>query len=178
LYVRSAFWLRPEHPGNNTVGKQPIQEQTHMTSAEKYLPPSAEQLANARVAVQRFASEWQHPVADNLEALMHEDTQNLIPPMTEPADRKGVIEHFRQVLTQLPDLKVDVLQWAPTGDAVMIEWRASATVAGQALNWQGVDRFNLRGDRMYKGQVYWDTRRVAEQVAEAVKRAQQGGSSA
>jgi len=51
-------------------------------------------------------------------------------------------------------------------------------VAGQALNWQGVDRFNLRGDRMYKGQVYWDTRRVAEQMAEAVKRAQQGGSSA
>jgi ketosteroid isomerase-like protein len=177
LYVRSAFWLRPEHPGNNTVGKQPIQEQTHMTSAEKYLPPTAEQLANARIAVQRFASEWQHPVADNLEDLMHEDTQNLIPPMTEPANRAGVIEHFRQVLTQLPDLKVDVLQWAPTGDAVMIEWQASATVAGQALNWQGVDRFNLRGDRMYKGQVYWDTRRVAEQVAEAVKRAQQGGAA-
>jgi hypothetical protein len=59
----------------------------------------------------------------------------------------------------------------------MIEWQASATVAGQALNWQGVDRFNLRGDRMYKGQVYWDTRRVAEQVAEAVKRAQQGGAA-
>ena len=109
--------------------------------------------------------------------LMHEDTQNLIPPMTEPANRAGVIEHFRQVLTQLPDLKVDVLQWAPTGDAVMIEWQASATVAGQVLKWQGVDRFNLRGDRMYKGQVYWDTRRVAEQVAEAVKRAQQGGSA-
>jgi hypothetical protein len=130
-----------------------------MTSAEKYLPPTAEQLANARTAVQRFASEWQNPVADNLEDLMHEDTQNLIPPMTEPANRAGVIEHFRQVLT------------------VMIEWQASATVAGQALKWQGVDRFNLRGDRMYKGQVYWDTRRVAEQVAEAVKRAQQGGSA-
>lgn len=150
-----------------------------MTQAEQqYLLPTEEQLSNARIAVQRFAAEWQNPVADNLRSLMHEDTRNLIPPMTEPADREGVVEHFRQVLTQLPDLKVDVLQWAPTGDAVMIEWRASATVAGQALNWQGVDRFNLRGDRMYKGQVYWDTRRVAEQVAEAVKRAQQGGSSA
>ncbi len=63
------------------------------------------------------------------------------------------------------------------GDAVMIEWQASATVAGQPLKWLGVDRFNLRGDRVYKGQVYWDTRRVAEQVAEAVKRAQQGGSA-
>ncbi|WP_176061042.1 nuclear transport factor 2 family protein [Paraburkholderia sp. BCC1876] len=149
-----------------------------MTQAEQqYLLPTEEQLSNARIAVQRFAAEWQNPVADNLRSLMHEDTRNLIPPMTEPADREGVVEHFRQVLTQLPDLKVDVLQWAPTGDAVMIEWQASATVAGQPLTWQGVDRFNLRGDRMYKGQVYWDTRRVAEQVAEAVKRAQQNGSA-
>ena len=148
-----------------------------MTAAEKYLPPTAEQLANAKIVVQRFASVWQHPDADRLEDLMHEDTQNLIPPMTQPANRQGVIEHFRQVLNQLPDLKVEVLQWAPTGDAVMIEWRASATVTGQPLNWQGVDRFNVRGDRMYKGQVYWDTRRVAEQMAEAVQRAQQSATA-
>lgn len=148
-----------------------------MISAATYVSPSAEQLANAQELVQRFATEWRNPVADNLRALMHEDTRNLIPPMTEPADREGVVEHFRQVLTQLPDLKVDVLQWAPTGDAVMIEWRASATVAGQALSWQGVDRFNVRGDRMYKGQVYWDTRRVAEQMADAVKRAQQSSAA-
>nr|WKF59992.1 hypothetical protein HUO10_004503 [Paraburkholderia busanensis] len=146
-----------------------------MIHAEKYVSPTAEQLANARIAVQRFAEEWQNPVADNLRSLMHSDTRNLIPPMTEPADREGVVEHFRQVLMQLPDLKVDVLQWAPTGDAVMIEWQASATVAGQPLSWRGVDRFNLRGDRMYQGQVYWDTRRVAEQVADAVQRAQQNG---
>ncbi|NYH15242.1 nuclear transport factor 2 family protein [Paraburkholderia bryophila] len=108
-----------------------------MTQAEQYLSPTEEQLSNARIAVQRFAAEWQNPVADNLRSLMHEDTRNLIPPMTEPADREGVVEHFRQVLTQLPDLKVDVLQWAPTGDAVMIEWQASATVAGPAAELAG-----------------------------------------
>jgi predicted SnoaL-like aldol condensation-catalyzing enzyme len=109
---------------------------------------------------------------------MHADTRNLIPPMTVPADREGVVEHFRQVLNQLPDLKVEVLQWAPTGDAVLVEWRASAKVAGEALEWQGVDRFNIRGDRMYQGQVYWDTRRVAEQVADAVRRASERGAAA
>ncbi|MFM0171441.1 nuclear transport factor 2 family protein [Paraburkholderia sediminicola] len=175
--MRQFITTRRRGATNNAVDEQPIQEQTQMTSAGKYVLPSAEQLANAQKVVQRFAAEWQNPVADNLRVLMHEDTQNLIPPMTEPADREGVVEHFRQVLAQLPDLKVDVLQWAPTGDAVMIEWRASATVAGQALSWQGVDRFNVRGDRMYKGQVYWDTRRVAEQMAEAVKRAQQSSAA-
>jgi predicted SnoaL-like aldol condensation-catalyzing enzyme len=155
----------------------PVQEQTQMSSAEHYVPPTAEQLSNAHALVQRFAEEWQNPIAENLRHLMHEDTRNLIPPMTEPADREGVVEHFRQVLSQLPDLKVEVLQWAPTGDAVMIEWRASATVAGEVVDWQGVDRFNIRGDRMYKGQVYWDTRQVAQQMAEAVARAQQRGTA-
>lgn len=51
----------------------------------------------------------------------------------------------------------------------MIEWRARATVAGQPLSWTGVDRSGIRGDRMYEAQVYWDTRRVAEQFAEAVQ---------
>ena len=137
----------------------------------KYVPPSAEQLRNARAVVSRFAEHWSHPVADGLRDLMHRDTRNLIPPMTVPADREGVVEHFRQVLAQLPDLKVEVLQWAPTGDAVLIEWRASASVGGETLEWQGVDRFNIRGDRMYQGQVFWDTRRVAEQVADAARRA-------
>jgi ketosteroid isomerase-like protein len=102
---------------------------------------------------------------------MHPDTQNLIPPMTVPANREGVVEHFRQVLQQLPDLRVEVIRWAPTGDAVLVEWRARASVAGVPLEWQGVDRFNVRGGRMYQAQVYWDTRAVAEQMAGAVQRA-------
>jgi len=69
-----------------------------------------------------------------------------------------------------------VTRRAPTGDAVLIEWRARASVAGERLEWQGVDRFNLRGDRMYQGQVYGDTRRVAEQMAAAVRRAQERGA--
>jgi ketosteroid isomerase-like protein len=137
----------------------------------KYVPPSDAQWQSARAVVNRFAEHWRHPVADDLRDLMHPDTRNLIPPMTVPADREGVVEHFRQVLNQLPDLKVEVLQWAPTGDAVLIEWRASASVGGEALSWQGVDRFNVRGERMYQGQVYWDTRRVAEQMADAARRA-------
>jgi ketosteroid isomerase-like protein len=143
----------------------------------QYVPPTAQQLHEAQQIVERFAQQWSHPAADDLRDLMHPDTQNLIPPMTVPADREGVVEHFRGVLQQLPDLRVDVIRWAPTGDAVLIEWRASASVAGEQLEWQGVDRFNVRGDRMYQGQVYWDTRRVAEQMAEAVRRAQQRAAS-
>jgi predicted SnoaL-like aldol condensation-catalyzing enzyme len=107
---------------------------------------------------------------------MHPDTQNLIPPMAHPGDREAVVEHFRGVLKMLPDLRIQVVRWAPTGDAVMIEWKATATVAGQPLSWTGVDRFNVRGDRMYEARVYWDTRGLAERMAIAA--AQKAGPAA
>lgn len=146
-------------------------------AAMKYVPPTDEQLHAAQDIVHRFAQRWRRPVAEELRDLMHPDTQNLIPPMTAPANREGVIEHFRQVLQQLPDLEVEVIRWAPTDDAVLIEWRAHASVAGEALEWQGVDRFNIRDDRIYQGQVYWDTRGVAERIAGAVQRAQAGAAA-
>ena len=136
-----------------------------------FVAPTPEQLADARDIVGRFAERWSRPAADDLRDLMHADTRNQIPPMREPADRDGVVEHFRGVLRQLPDLRIEVERWAPTGDAVMIEWKASATVAGKPLAWSGVDRFNVRGERMYEAMVYWDTRGLAERVAAAIAQA-------
>ncbi|WP_322008940.1 nuclear transport factor 2 family protein [Paraburkholderia sp. J12] len=139
----------------------------------KYIPPTDEQLHAAQDVVRRFAQRWHRPVADELRDLMHPDTQNLIPPMTVPANREGVVEHFRQILQQLPDLRLEVIRWAPTDDAVLVEWRAHASVAGEPLEWQGVDRLNIRGNRTYQAQVYWDTRRLAEDIAGAMRRAQE-----
>jgi ketosteroid isomerase-like protein len=145
------------------------------TPAPGYAPPTEEQLAAAKDLVARFAARWDRPDIDALRDLMHPDTRNLIPPMAAPGDREAVIEHFRGVLGVLPDLRLKVMRWAPTGDAVMIEWRAAATVAGERLSWTGVDRFNIRGERMYEASVYWDTRGLAERMAAAVQRAQAGG---
>jgi len=154
-----------------------VSDAVNVEMRTRYLPPTEQQLRDACAIVERFAQRWQRPIADELRDLMHADTRNLIPPMTVPADRQGVVEHFRQVLQRLPDLRVEVVRWAPTGDAVLIEWRARASVGGEALEWQGVDRFNVRGDRMYQAQVYWDTRAVAERMAEAMRRAQERGGS-
>lgn len=142
-----------------------------------YVPPTQQQWEAARGLVVRFATRWDSPRADDLRDLMHPNTQNLIPPMAKPGDREEVVEHFRRVLNQLPDMRLDIVRWAPVGDAVMVEWRASATVAGQALEWTGVDRFNIRDDRMYEASVYWDTRGLAERMSAAIQAAQ-GSSSA
>ncbi len=148
-----------------------------MDTTSKYQAPSAGQLARAQQLVARFAEQWNAPDADNLRDLMHADTQNQIPPMAAPADREGVVAHFRQVLQRLPDLRIEVERWAPTGDIVMVEWRATATVAGTPLSWTGVDRFRVRGERMDQAMVYWDTRQLAERMAAAVEAASRQGAA-
>lgn len=149
----------------------PVADNIRNRAQAAFTAPTPEQLAAASDIVGRFAQRWSRPAAADLRDLMHADTRNQIPPMREPADREGVIEHFRGVLRQLPDLRIEVERWAPTGDAVMIEWIASATVAGKPLTWSGVDRFNVRGDRMYEAMVYWDTRGLAERMAAAIAQA-------
>lgn len=144
-----------------------------------YVAPTDIQLEDAHALVNRFAAVWADPDLESLESLMHEDTRNLIPPMTEPANRDGVLAQFGATLRQPPDLRVEVVRWAPTGDVVMVEWQASATVAGQVVTWTGVDRFNIRGERMYEARVYWDTRQVAAKfaaIAEAAQARVSGGT--
>lgn len=51
-----------------------------------------------------------------------------------------------------------------TGDTVMIEWKATATVARKVISWTAVDRFAIRGGRMYEGRVCWGTRLVETQI--------------
>jgi ketosteroid isomerase-like protein len=150
--------------------------EVQVVALKGYVVPTEQQLAAAKEFVARFAERWRSPSADSLRDLMHPDTRNLIPPMPEPGDREAVVEHFRDVLNRFPDLRVEVVRWAPTGDAVMIEWKATASVAGQPLSWTGVDRFNIRGDRMYEAMVYWDTQGLAERMAAVVQKSQAGST--
>ena len=152
---------------NKTEESKKMGTNSVVISGSEYQPPSEAQLAAATAWVSQFAAKWRRPNAEALRDLMQPDTQNLIPPMTSPADREGVIAHFKQALQQLPDLRLTVLRWAPVADAVLLEWEASATVNATPITWRGVDRVSLRDGKTYEGQVYWDTRAVAQAVANA-----------
>jgi len=137
-----------------------------------YQAPTLAQLNQAQAWVARFAANWAKPDPGGLRDLMHADTRNLIPPMTQPGDREGVVAHFEGVLRMIPDFRLKVIRWTAGADAVMIEWQGAATVAGKPLTWQGVDRVSLRDGKTYESQVYWDTRAVADMIAGAVGEAQ------
>lgn len=140
----------------------------------RFEAPTESQLLSASKFVQNYAAAWGREVvrAEDMKEQLHPDTRMLIPPMTEPTDRDGVVAHFAGVLQRVPDLHLEVLRWAPTGDAVIIEWEATATVLGQPVSWQGVDRFNLLDGLQVAGQAYWDTRGLEAKFAEAIAAAQ------
>lgn len=72
-------------------------------------------------------------------------------------------------LSLLPDLSIAVIEWAATGNVVLIEWAAGATVGGERLEWRGADVFRLHGDRTVSGRAYYDTQplRRALEAAQA-----------
>lgn len=143
-----------------------------LTADLRYQAPTSAQLAQAESWVARFAAVWAKPNSDALRDLMHADTRNLIPPMAEPGDREEVVAHFAGVLRMIPDFHLKIVRWAAVADTVMIEWQAHATAAGKPLDWRGVDRISLRDGKTYEGQVYWDTRGLAERIAKAAAEAQ------
>ena len=136
-------------------------ENARKDSESKYTAPTEAQRAAAARWVAGFAERWAPLDAERLRDLMHQDTRNLIPPMAEPADLEGVVGHFKQVQAQLPGLTLTVVRYALSGDAVFVEWVATAKAGTRALSWRGIDRVCLRGDRTYEGEAFWDTRRVA-----------------
>lgn len=56
-----------------------------------------------------------------------------------------------------PDLRLQVDRWAAADDFVLIEWTITATFRDEPVEWSGVDRFSLRGDRATYGIAYFDT---------------------
>lgn len=64
--------------------------------------------------------------------------------MTEAVGVDGIIDWIRIGLQTFPDLSLEVTRWATDGDAVLIEFAASATVAGRPISGQGTDRLRLR----------------------------------
>lgn len=142
------------------------------------VPPTEAQRAAAARWVEGFAERWAPLDPEALRELMHPDTQNLIPPMTTPADAEGVVAHFRALAARLPDLSLTVERWAVAGDAVFVEWRGRASVAGKPIEWRGIDRVLLRDGRTYAGEAFWDTQRVTALFTGAMASGQAAPTSA
>ena len=73
--------------------------------------------------------------------------------------------HVARILELFPDLRLEVVDHAPTADGVMIAWRAHATVGSSPREWSGVDRLVLRDGRVAGGEITYDSAIVTEALS-------------
>jgi hypothetical protein len=112
--------------------------------------------------MQRFEHMWSAPSPERFAALFHPGGSFHHPEMSEPLPASAAADYMRGVLQLIPDLSLEVSNWAATGDVVLIEYTQTGTVAGQPLTWKGADRFTLSETHAIEGFAYWDPRPVLD----------------
>jgi steroid delta-isomerase-like uncharacterized protein len=104
-----------------------------------------------------FTEAWAEPTGARLATLFTEDATMLHPGMAEPArGRPAIGAYFETLLTRLPGIRLSPLASSVHDGTAFIHWRMHATVAGDPLSWDGIDRFDLRGEHAAHGVAHFD----------------------
>jgi len=115
---------------------------------------------SAELFVEQFQEMWRAPTPEGFAALFQEDGHFKHPEMPQPLPASAAQGYMQAVLEVIPDLSLRLRHAAHTDDVVMLEWTQSGTVAGQAINWDGADRFTLHDGLAVEGVAYFDPRPV------------------
>ena len=114
-------------------------------------------MTDAEKFVDLFRRNWSHPDANLFGDQFRSGGTLQHPGMERPLERNEVIAYAKRLLAAVPDIRLEVLDWAAKERTLFIEWRISATIAGRHAQWEGVDRFHLDGDRAIRGIAYFDS---------------------
>jgi SnoaL-like protein len=110
-------------------------------------PPFAE--GDWESVVRWFADGWDSPpsahhFADHFNAGFHPDVRLVQPGAPTVIGHDAFRALFRGIFSLTPDLRADVHRWAPSGDAVYIDFSLSGTVGRRRISWPVIDRITVR----------------------------------
>ena len=95
--------------------------------------------------VRRFAEAWAEPTVESLLALTHPDATFTQPLAATVHGRDGQANVFDELLSTIPDLKGELVSWAPVDDTtVFVELRLHGTFGRKPIEWVTVDKIVLR----------------------------------
>ena len=121
-------------------------------------------MTNAERFMQRYMEVWPSFDADRLEEAIDPEATIHHSGMANPIRGADEPDYVRALKALMPDISLEVANWAAKDDVVFIEYEVSATLAGRSLNWTGIGRFKLCGERVIDAIGRWDNLELLAQI--------------
>jgi ketosteroid isomerase-like protein len=129
-----------------------------MTTTEQAQPRSE--------TVERFAYFWQHPDAKLLKGSFADDVVAYFPGDPEPMrGPEAYIARIGQFLEALPDMRIEVADYATNGDVTFIRWLARPGGSGSPIEFGGIDCIRARDGKVCENYVSFDPNQFEAAVA-------------
>jgi len=125
-------------------------------------------MTDAERFMQHYLEVWPGFDADRLDEAIDPEATIHHSGMPAPIRGKDEPDYVRGIKALMPDVGLEVANWAANGDIVFVEYRMSATLAGRPLRWTGIGRFKLRGERAIDAIGRWDNLDLLAQIDPAV----------
>ena len=109
-----------------------------------------------------FAEFWANPTP---EAVRPEFFTSDVVGYWPDAEVHGVSQYtarLKELLTLLPDLRLEVGDYADNGEHIFVRWILRATGRHGAFELGGVDRIKVRDGLVAENRIYFDTKRFEE----------------
>jgi hypothetical protein len=114
--------------------------------------------------MQRYMEVWPSFDADRLDEAIDPEATIHHSGMANPIRGADEPDYVRAIKALMPDIRLEVANWAARDDVVFIEYEMRGTLAGQALSWTGIGRFKLRGERAIDAIGRWDNLELLAQI--------------
>jgi hypothetical protein len=125
-------------------------------------------MSNVQRFLHSYREVWPGFDADRLEEVADPEATIHHSGMARPIRGSEEPDYVRAIKALMPDIRLQVANWAAQGDVVFIEYEVSGTLADRPLEWTGIGRFKLRGDRAIDAIGRWDNLELLAQIDPAV----------
>lgn len=132
--------------------------------------PKGAPVTDAEKFMQHYLDVWPSLDEERLLEVVYPDATIHHSGMETPIRGEDEPDYVRGIKTLVPDISLEVVNWAATNDIVFIEYELTGTVASHPLTWTGIGRFKLQGDRATNAIGRWDNLDLLAQLDPSISR--------
>ncbi len=111
--------------------------------------------------VARWREAWSHGavepcLSEHATTIRDERTLYVQPLFDAVVGEQGMRQMFEGVFALIPDLNAQLDHWSVGEGFAFIEFTLTGTLGGKPIQWRGVDRMELEGEKLVMRETYYD----------------------